>query len=270
MDGRAASGPDKVCAVVRGGAGEVPAAQTVPPAATVAHGGSWHDALAEALSHDARWYWLLEGGVRPDPAALERLLAALRGAGDLPRPVLLASRVVDEAGRLHPSSAPWSPLLDRVRVIDAARRRLVSLRLARWGSLLVSAEAVERHGLPRRDFAGGADDLEWTARMLRDDPGYLVPGSVAVRTGPAPALSPAEVRDRLRMLRGDGWVAQEPVWFGYVLAVEAGRDLRRRPRPSTVGRLARGAGQALRAGAPAESRREGRAAPCAPGRARSG
>lgn len=204
------------------------AAQTTPVADRSVAAGSWHDAVAAAPA--AEWLWLLDGGVVPAHDALERLLDS-PGAGDgsLPAPALLASKVVRPAGDLDRDRAPWPPLLDRTLVIAAARQRLVSLRLARWGSLLVRRDAAQEFGPPRADYSSGAADLEWTARILRDRPGYLVPDSVVVRTAPEAGLTPDEVRDRIRMVRGDRWVAQEPVWFAFLLAVDLARAGRQRP-----------------------------------------
>lgn len=222
------------------------AAQTAPVADRSTGTGSWHAAVATAPA--AEWLWLLDGHVVPAPDALERLLTAL-GAGDgsLPAPALLASKVVRPSGGLDRDSAPWPPLLDRTLVIAAARQRLVSLRLARWGSLLVHRDAVEEFGPPRADYSAAAADLEWTARILRERPGYLVPGSIVVRSAPETGLTPDEVRDRIRMVRGDCWVAQEPVWFAFMLAVDLARA--GRERPAGLARLLAGATRARQRGA---------------------
>ncbi len=181
-----------------------------------AHGQSWHDAVADA--GEAEWLWLVEEGVAPEHGALGALEAVLDDLGDLPAPLLLTSKVLTGYGDLHLASEPVLPLLDRAVAVAAARRRVVSVRMARWGSLLVHRDAIARHGPPRADFAAGADDLEWTARILRDAPGYLVPRSVAHRAGPL--RRPLHARNRLRMLRSDAWVAQEPVWWAFMLAVD--------------------------------------------------
>ncbi len=212
-------------------------AQLRPPDERAEHAGSWHDAVAAGAGEGADWLWLLEGDALPRPDALAELLAPLADLGDLPAPALMGGKVVGPDGRLHAASAPWPPLLDRVVVIAAAQHRLVSLRLARWGSLLVHRSVLERHGLPRVDFAGGADDLEWTARILRDERGYLAPRSIAVRKhcDKRGVLTLREARDRLRMVRGQAWLAQEPVWFAFMLAVDAMRDVRARGGPTARG-----------------------------------
>ncbi len=210
---------------------------------------TFHRAIAAAADSDATWLWLLDQGIVPQRDALEHLFAALPHLDGLPAAVLLASKVVGVDGELDPHSVPWPPLLDRVVTIGAAQRRLVMLRLARWGSLLVHRDVIVEHGLPRADFASGADALEWTSRVLRDGGGYLSPRSVVVRQVPPDRAVDAnygELRDRVRMVRRDDrWTAQEPVWWAFLVAVEAVRELRARPRPGTALRLARALGQGV-------------------------
>lgn len=208
--------------------------QSRPADRVISHEGTWHDAVLAAGTQAADWLWLVEGGVVPEPSALAELLAPLAADGDLPAPALLSSKVLGPSGDMDEALAPWPPLLDRDVAIAAARHRLASLRMARWGSLLVRADAAEAHGPPRSAFSGGADDLEWTVRILRDAPGYLVPKSVARTPRRSPGLigRPREVRDRLRMLRGPGWVAQEPVWFAFMLMADLAQGAARRAGPA--------------------------------------
>lgn len=207
---------------------------------------SFHEAVLEAVGSGAEWIWLLDAGAEPRPSALAEMLAALEARADLPAPALVAGKLVGPDGRIVPSRAPWPPLLDREVVIAAARHHLVSLRMARWGSMLVHRDVVARHGAPRADFAG-ADDLEWTARILKDDYGYLAPRSVAdIVDAPGPGGA-EDVRDRARMVRGTAWVAQEPVWFAFMLAVDLSRVARR--RPARLPRLVVAALSGARAGA---------------------
>ena len=92
-----------------------------------------------------------------------------------------------------PALAPWYLRDDAGRAMDAAGRGLLPVRAARTSSVLVRADALGR-ARRRRGLPPGAAALEWTARVLRDAPGYLVPASVAVaRTAPggsADALGP--------------------------------------------------------------------------------
>src|SRR5439155_803778 len=79
-------------------------------------------------------------------------------------------------GAPDPGSLPV-PAVAADLAVAAVRLRLLAIRAARPGSLLVHRGAIERWGPP----PGGGDDLVWTARLLRGRWGVLVPGSVAVR-----------------------------------------------------------------------------------------
>lgn len=232
-----------VCAVVRGGGEAALTAvrrQSEPPERiVVSSASSWHAAVRDACGRE-EWLWLIDDDVVPDLRALEAMRNVLADLGDLPVPSLLAGKLLGPGGELDVAGAPWPPLHDRTVAIAAAGRRLAAIRLARWGALLVSTDAVARHGPPRLAFAGGADDLEWTSRLLRDAPGYLVPGSRATRTN-ARTRGVREWANRARMLRSSAWMPLEAPWFAYASALEAAgtrRSPSRTPR-ATVRRLAR-------------------------------
>ncbi len=215
----------------------------VAPNAGVA--GAAHAGLRGGLAEGADWLWLLDGSAVPDPEALERLLDVLDDLGELPTPALLASTVVTSEGEPHPAALPVNRLTHKEVVIEACRRRLVSVRAARHGSLLVSRAALERDGLPRADYVADGDDLEWTARLLRDADGYLVPSSRVVRRDvPAPASTAPSpptargVRNALDMLCGQAWSGEEKLWVGFLVMADLGRGLRANPR--AAGHVARG------------------------------
>jgi hypothetical protein len=212
-----------------GPAGAAVDGQRRRPDRVVAHPGPWHAALA-AVAGDDDWLWLVRGDTEPAPGALGELADVAAGRDGLPEPVLLASKVVGAGGRLDPGSTPWPPLYDRTAAMAAAGHRLAAIRIARWGSLLVRADAIRRHGPPRAGL-GAAADLEWTARLLRERPGYVVPGSVAVRAH-APRRSPAELAATARALAtGEAWTPAERLWVLYTSLLEGSR-----PRPSRVPR----------------------------------
>lgn len=200
--------------------------------------------MRAAAATGATWLWLVDARVRPEPAALEELLAPLPSAGALGDPVLFAGKVVGADGRLDRDAPPWPRLLARELAMAGADHHLAALRAARYGSLLVHRRAVEQHGPPRPEFAGAGDDLEWTGRVLRDVPGYLAPRSIAVRERDGQPDPVAFTANRVRILRGDGWRGQEKAWFGFLFA----QDLSQRisARPSEAPRLVRALGRGLR------------------------
>ncbi len=201
----------------------------IPVRALSGEGGGAPDvarALAEAVAEPDEWLWLLRAGTVPAPEALEHLLEPLTLAELDPAPVLLAGRVNDSHGRLDPESAPVLRNVDQQAVIRGARHRLLALRSARYGSLLLLRTAVEESGPPRLRGLGDEGDAEWTARLLKSQVGYLVPSSLAVR--PANEATGAEgssagrlaVRNRLAMIGGEAWTRDERLWLGVGLVTD--------------------------------------------------
>jgi len=233
-----------VCAIVPspavlGGQSRAPQASAIVAAGR----GALAEAMTSAVEQGATWLWLVDRDVTPAPDALEELLRPLAALPLLDDPVLLASHVVLPDGSPDVGAAPWPRLLARELALNGASHHLAALRAVRFGSLLVHRRALERHGVPRADFAAAGDDLEWTGRVLRDDPGFLVPRSIATRATPSLVDPAPYVRSRVRILRGDGWAGQEKAWFAYLLA----RDLVQRGAsdPKAVPGLALAAARGL-------------------------
>lgn len=217
-----------VCAILlANGEPDALAGQTRPVDERLAAGTGPHalrDGLRRALGGGAEWFWLLGRAAAPTPTALECLLAPLASPTTLPAPAILAGRLVDADGAPAEPVTTWPRLTDKEVAVAAAEHGLVSIRAARQGSLLVHRRAVEEHGLPRVRYEGWGDDIEWTARLLEREAGYLVPGSIAVRRSPGVAgIRPGGWRrsaNAAEMLIRGPWRGQERIWFGLVLARE--------------------------------------------------
>lgn len=140
--------------------------------------GSLDDALEVLALARPKWIWLVDRGVETEPQTLDELLQVV------PRmrvePKLLASKVLRPDGSLDPWSLPVLDVHRPDRVIPALEQRMLSLRAARVGSLLINTEALARLDLlsARQRWMS---DLEWTAHLLQHEYGVLVPKSVAVR-----------------------------------------------------------------------------------------
>jgi hypothetical protein len=201
----------------------------IPVRALGGRGGGAPDvarALVEAVAEPDDWLWLLRAGTVPAPEALEHLLKPLTLAQLDPAPVLLAGRVNDPHGRLDPASAPVLRNVDQQAVIRGARHRLLALRSARYGSLLLLRTAVEESGPPRLRGLGDEGDAEWTARLLKSQVGYLVPSSLAVRAGiggtgaEGSSAGRLAVRNRVAMIGGEAWTRDERLWLGVGLVTD--------------------------------------------------
>jgi GT2 family glycosyltransferase len=188
-----------------------------------------------ACGTGSEWIWLLDGLAVPGPDALEALLEGAALPSGRRACVLAAGRIVTADGSTHPGALPWPVLLDKEAALGAAAHRLVAVRAARHGSLLVRRSAIEAEGLPRSSYRARGDDLEWTSRLLRAGPGFLVPLSTAVRRldeadrpGRAAAGTWRGRRNALDLLARGPFSVQERLWFGYGLARAPGSS----PRPS--------------------------------------
>jgi hypothetical protein len=210
-------------------------AQTLSPR-HLGEASSLTEAVGAAQRVECRWVWLLDGLAVPREDALEALLAAYATASP-PPPVLLASKVVDPCGRLHPAAWPRHEIFEKQHSVEAAERGMVQLRAAAAGSLLVSRGVLDRFAPPRSDLPAGLDLHEWTARILRswEDTGYLVTASVAVRSDHRRSTEPG-LLPRLRVLGSPAWRPRERLWEGFLLGRSALRRVSARVHEAAHGR----------------------------------
>ena len=149
--------------------------QTVAPGEVLKlrSAGELDDALRTASRADPSWVWLLDGGIAPEPTALERLLDAADN-----QLALISSKVTRPDGNLERASLPVPEVHRGELVLEALDRHHVPLRVARRGSLLVRFDALKASGAS----AAFERDLAWSARLLSRSAGALEPRSVVVRT----------------------------------------------------------------------------------------
>ena len=217
--------------------------------------GGFYEAIRAGLATGADWVWLLDDDSFARPRALAELLAVLERAGGGPQPSLLTSRVEWKDGAPHPMNLPVVRPDDGEELAGALRLGLLPVRAASWVSLLVSREAVDRCGLPARQFFYQADDIEYTARILRDGVGYDVPHSVVEHSTPTKHTAVDDdhrfhyhVRNTILMIRGSAWERREKTGLWSVLlwtSLLYLRRNRRRPR-AALGNLAGGILDGLR------------------------
>jgi len=180
--------------------------QTRAPAQiiVVESGAQFADAIHDATAADPSWVWLLDSGVLPEPNALESLLSAAESSAAA---ALLVSKVLSADGTLDPLSLPVPEVHRGERVLAALEQHAVALRVARRGSMLIRRDALQtidaRQVLER--------DLEWTARLLKREPGLLVPASVVVRAQTQQRMARAQVATTLRLLAA--LEGRERLWF---------------------------------------------------------
>ena len=177
------------------------------------------EGLSRARAEGYEWVWVLDGPPIPAQDALERLLAAAHGP-ERP-PLLLASLVLDAAGRPVERLLARADEAYRDRVFRSIQRRLIPIRRASLAGALVHRDAVARHGLPRPERYGVEAGAEWTSRIVRDvaghrdAAGYLVPTSVVVMAdpgeGPSGLGALRALPATMRMVAGGAWTWGESV-----------------------------------------------------------
>jgi hypothetical protein len=170
------------------------------------------DALEQAIASDADWLWLLADGAQPASDALERLLDAVEPAGE-PRAALVAGLVNDGSGRVIGDALPGFLQNDDDAVLRLVAQRLLPLRSATFDHCLIRRTCFVHHGVPDTEALGRHAPVAWTARVLRDAPGYFTPLSIARLAGPPrsepPPRWPAATMNTLRMTRTGGWTRGE-------------------------------------------------------------
>lgn len=194
--------------------------------------GGFHEGMKRAHADGADWVWLMDDDTVVRPDALERLLGAL---DEEPGALILAGKAVWDDGQMHPMNFPGFERNRPARVVEAAEKGLLPLRTATFVSLLVRREAITRYGLPFKQYFIWSDDIEYTARVTRnEDAAFLVPDSVAHHKTKQPytAVSTAggrfyfHIRNHVFMLRGTSWDAREKLTLVYIMLVTSGQYLR--------------------------------------------
>jgi hypothetical protein len=189
-------------------------AQSHPPERMqVVQGDRVAEAVEQALEDEPDWLWLLSGRFLPQPGALSALVDAAETWPDR-RLSLLSSVLVASDGTPLSAEAPMPQVLEPELAVEAFERHTCSLRIAPYGSLLVRGSVLRSH--PPPNLRAGAD-LVWSARLLADHVGLLVPRSIAV------AADGAKASDRLRLLTAwtrllvsDGLPRREKPWIAFI------------------------------------------------------
>jgi rhamnopyranosyl-N-acetylglucosaminyl-diphospho-decaprenol beta-1,3/1,4-galactofuranosyltransferase len=200
--------------------------------------GGFHEGMKRAYLAGAEWLWLMDDDTIPRLDALAELLAAAERAAHL-QPRLLASKALWTDRRLHPLNVPRIERERFGRIVGGALLRLMPITTATFASLLVSRDAVARHGLPAKHFFVWSDDIDYTSRVLRDDTGFLVPTSVVEHRTESPyaaASAPPErfyfhVRNTLYLLRDRLDTPREAAYFAWELVSSIAHYLRGSSHP---------------------------------------
>lgn len=118
--------------------------------------------------------WIMDDDSMPAPTALQALLEAAEGLGEFG---YLSGMALWSDGSLCKMNVQRD--LKLRNIADFSGERIPS-GAATFVSLLVPVRVVRRLGLPIGEFFIWADDLEYTRRISRRYPCYVIPASVTV------------------------------------------------------------------------------------------
>lgn len=137
--------------------------------------GGFHLGLHMASKMNYDWLWIMDDDCLPEPDALEKLVSAdkqLEG-----RYGWLSSRALWTDGTpCLMNIQRKSPYRD-IRHFD---ERLIPAAMASFVSLFLRTDTVHTYGLPLKEFFIWTDDWEYTRRISRRIPCYVITDSVVI------------------------------------------------------------------------------------------
>lgn len=142
--------------------------------------GGFHHGIKHAYANGADWIWVMDDDCIPEPDCLEKLLAAMEHVhkGEREDIGFLASRVLWTDG---------SPCLMNLPVLHplwfephSSTSNLARLSSSSFVSMLVSRKAVEKVGLPVKEFFIWFDDAEYSLRISEQMLCFMVSNSVTI------------------------------------------------------------------------------------------
>lgn len=127
--------------------------------------------------------WIMDDDTLPEPDALAALLAADAAHGD--GCGWLSSRALAPDGTDQPMNLQRKTMYRDIDGFDAAE---VPAVMASFVSLFLRTEAVRQFGLPIAEFFIWSDDWEYTRRISRAKPCYVIPASRVVHAMQNPGV----------------------------------------------------------------------------------
>ncbi len=159
--------------------------------------GGFSFGMRKAVELGYEFVWVMDDDTMPESGALENLLETdktLKGNyGWLSSVALWKDRT---PCRMNIQKiTKWKPLKD----FDKAQK----IQYATFVSLFLKAETIKEYGLPYKEFFIWGDDWEYTRRISKEKPCFLVPGSVVcheckTNTGADIVTAEPERLDRFR------------------------------------------------------------------------
>ena len=136
--------------------------------------GGFQYGVRHAVEAGYDYVWIMDDDSMPTPTALEALLSA---AGEISEFGWLSGKTLWSDGSLCRMNVQRDLKLGNIEDFSAKR---IPSAAATFVSLLIPAGIVREVGLPIKEFFIWADDLEYTRRISRAHPCFVIPASVTV------------------------------------------------------------------------------------------
>lgn len=146
----------------------------VNPGENLGGAGGFQLGIRRAVETGCGFTWVMDDDAMPEPTALEELMRAGEKLGEFG---WLSGKVLWTDGSLCRMNVQRD--LKMGNLTDFTGERIPS-GAATFVSLLIPAKVVREVGLPIKEFFIWADDLEYTRRISRKYPCYVIPASVTV------------------------------------------------------------------------------------------
>jgi len=134
--------------------------------------GGFQHGVRSAVQRGYDYIWIMDDDSMPEPHALEALLKAAQTVGEFG---YLSGKTLWTDGSLCRMNVQRDPGMKNIADFS---RPLIPSGAATFVSLLLPARVVREVGLPIGEFFIWADDLEYTRRISRRYPCYVVTDSV--------------------------------------------------------------------------------------------
>ena len=153
-------------------------------------GGSWGfmEGIKQAWKLSGNWIWVMDDDTIPYTDALQNLVNAVElAAQQNDRFGFLGSRVVWKNGELHLMNKQQETINPQgySNLSLYLSNNIIPVNYNSFVSILINSEAVQKTGLPIKEFFIWNDDFEYTIRILKHGfKGALVNNSLALHKTP--------------------------------------------------------------------------------------
>ncbi len=140
--------------------------------------GGFEYGLKKAVEARYEYAWLMDDDTIPQRRSLEMLLradCALKGKWGI-----LSSVVRWSDGSMCKANRQKKTLFTFVKDVDIRNRKLIRAQMVSMVSLLVKTDVVRECGLPKGEYFIWTDDYDFSGRISRKYPIYVVTSSVVI------------------------------------------------------------------------------------------